>query len=54
MDGDIVHSCMIPVGQVEGREIITIEGLQKTPRYKVLKESFEDAEQFNVDSVLQE
>lgn len=43
MDGDIVHSCMIPVGQVEGREIITIEGLQKTPRYKVLKESFEDA-----------
>lgn len=43
MDGDIVHSCMIPVGQVEGRDIITIEGLQKTPRYKVLKESFEDA-----------
>ncbi|MCY6369220.1 (2Fe-2S)-binding protein [Clostridium ganghwense] len=43
MEGDIVHSCMVAVGQVEGKEIITIEGLQKTPRYKVLKESFEDA-----------
>lgn len=43
MDGDIVHSCMIPIGKLEGREIITIEGLQKTPKYKVLKESYEEA-----------
>lgn len=43
MNGKIVHSCMVPIGQVEGKKIITIEGLQKTPRYSILKESFEDA-----------
>lgn len=43
MNGRIVHSCMVPIGQVEGKEIITIEGLQKTPTYSILKESFEDA-----------
>jgi len=43
MNGKIVHSCMVPIGQVEGKEIITIEGLQKTPMYSILKESFEDA-----------
>src|SRR3712207_9111264 len=44
MNGKIVHSCMVPIGQVEGKEIITIEGLQKTPMYSILKESFRSEE----------
>lgn len=43
MNEKLVNSCMVPIGTVEGKEIITIEGLQKTKKYKVLKESFEDA-----------
>ncbi|QGU94745.1 2Fe-2S iron-sulfur cluster binding domain-containing protein [Clostridium bovifaecis] len=43
IEGKLVNSCMIPIGMVEGKEVITIEGLQKTKSYEVLRESYEEA-----------
>ena len=28
IDGDVVDSCLVAVGQVEGRNVVTVEGLQ--------------------------
>ena len=28
IDGEVVNSCLVAVGQVEGRQVVTIEGLQ--------------------------
>jgi aerobic carbon-monoxide dehydrogenase small subunit len=41
-DGAIVTTCMIPMGAVQGCEIITIEGLRETERGKCLIEAFAD------------
>lgn len=43
IDGKLINSCMVPIGTVEGKEVLTIEGLQQTERYNVLKDSFEEA-----------
>lgn len=43
IDGKLINSCMVPIGTVEGKEVLTIEGLQQTERYSVLKDSFEEA-----------
>lgn len=43
LDGKLVNSCIIPIGQVENSVILTIEGLKKTERYEVLKKAFQDA-----------
>lgn len=43
IEGKLVNSCMMPIGMLEGKEVITIEGLQKTKNYEVLKESYEEA-----------
>ena len=43
IDGTLINSCIYPVGRVKGKEVITIEGFFKTPKYPVLKESFEEA-----------
>nr|WP_242862626.1 MULTISPECIES: (2Fe-2S)-binding protein [Clostridium] len=43
IEGKLVNSCMVPIGILEGKEIITIEGLQKTKTYDILKESYEEA-----------
>lgn len=43
IDGKLVNSCMVPIGTVEGKEVLTIEGLQQTERYRILKDSFEEA-----------
>lgn len=43
LDGRLVKSCLIPLGNIEGKDVLTIEGLQKTNRYEVLKEAFEEA-----------
>ncbi len=43
IDGKIVHSCLVPVGNVKGKEVTTIEGLKDTEEYKVIHESFLDA-----------
>lgn len=43
LDGKLVNSCIIPVGTVEGGEILTIEGFRETEQYKVLERAFADA-----------
>ncbi len=40
VDGSIVNSCLVPMVNVAGCSIVTIEGYSKTERYKVLEEAF--------------
>lgn len=40
MDGEAVHSCLVLAGQVEGREITTIEGLVENGRLNVMQDAF--------------
>lgn len=42
LDGKLITPCLIPVGAVIGRSILTIEGLRETPRGKCLIEAFAD------------
>lgn len=44
IDGKAVNSCLIPIGSIEGRHIVTMEGFRKTKRYKVIEESFLEAD----------
>ncbi|MCF7932532.1 MAG: (2Fe-2S)-binding protein [Acholeplasmataceae bacterium] len=39
IDGRVVNSCLVPIGNVIGHEIVTIEGFRETRRYEVLKEA---------------
>ncbi|MBN2299909.1 MAG: (2Fe-2S)-binding protein [Acholeplasmataceae bacterium] len=39
MDGQIVHSCILPLANVNGKEIMTIEGYKETKRYQMLADS---------------
>ena len=43
MNGHLVNSCLIPVAQCHGAEILTIEGLSESDRGKVLSEAFAEA-----------
>jgi len=40
LDGRLVNSCLVPVSQVDGSEVLTPEGLAETPEGKILAESF--------------
>jgi carbon-monoxide dehydrogenase small subunit len=42
VDGSLQNSCIIPVGTVQGADILTIEGYRETERYQVLAEAFAD------------
>ena len=44
LDGAAVRSCITPVRAVAGREITTIEGLEKNGRLHPLQQAFLDAE----------
>lgn len=43
MNGELVNSCLIPMGQVEGAEVITIDWLKETEAGKLITESFAEA-----------
>jgi carbon-monoxide dehydrogenase small subunit len=43
MGDDVINSCLIPVGIVEGEEILTIEGYRETDRYRALADGFAEA-----------
>jgi carbon-monoxide dehydrogenase small subunit len=47
LDGEPVRSCMLPVGEAEGKKILTIEGLEKDGKLHPLQEAFieKDAQQ---------
>lgn len=40
MDGKSVNSCLIPMANVIGHKIVTIEGLKETKEFDVLQEAF--------------
>ncbi|MGK5088209.1 (2Fe-2S)-binding protein [Bdellovibrionota bacterium FG-2] len=40
VDGDVVNSCLVPLAQVEGSEVRTIEGVVEDPRFKILQNEF--------------
>ncbi len=40
LDGELVNSCLIPVGQVQSRKITTIEGLMKDGELHPVQKSF--------------
>ena len=42
MDGYSVNSCLLPLANVEGHSIITIEEFSKTKRYEVIRDAFAD------------
>jgi len=42
LDGRVVNSCLFPLGNAAGHNIVTIEEFSKTQRYEVLKNAFHD------------
>ena len=40
MDGLPVHSCLVLAGQLEGREVLTVEGLAKNGELDVIQNAF--------------
>ncbi len=42
LDGKLVTSCIIPIGAVIGKDIMTIEGVSKTEKGKVITEAYAD------------
>ena len=40
LNGKAVHACLIMTGQIDGLELITIEGLADSGELDVLQESF--------------
>ena len=40
LDGDVINSCLVPVCQVEGSRILTVEGLAADGRLDPLQQSF--------------
>jgi len=42
LDGELVNSCMIAMGRVEGSEVMTIEGYATTKRFEVVSQAYAD------------
>lgn len=40
LNGEVVNSCLLPAGSLEGASVTTIEGLRDTARYSTLEDSF--------------
>jgi carbon-monoxide dehydrogenase small subunit len=40
MDGALINSCLIPVGQAQGADVVTIEGVSENAKYCALREAF--------------
>lgn len=43
LDGKLVNSCLVPVSQVDGSEVLTPEGLAETDEGRILAESFTES-----------
>ncbi len=40
IDGALVDSCLVPIGQLSGANVVTIEGACANPRYRALLDAF--------------
>jgi carbon-monoxide dehydrogenase small subunit len=40
LNGELVNSCMVPIGNVIDKHVLTIEGYEKTKRFQLLKEAY--------------
>lgn len=40
INNDVVNSCIVPLGNVNGKEIMTIEGFSLSEKFDVISESF--------------
>lgn len=43
VDGQLINSCLTPVANVAGREVLTIEGFRETERFQQLAAAFAEA-----------
>lgn len=43
IDKELVNSCLVTIGSVQGKEIITVEGLAGTKQFEVLEKCFAEA-----------
>ncbi|MBC7958928.1 MAG: (2Fe-2S)-binding protein [Vallitaleaceae bacterium] len=43
VNGQIMNSCVTPLGNIAGQHLVTMEGFSRTKRYQELKEAFEMA-----------
>jgi len=43
LDGNIVNSCIVPIGYIQDCEIVTIEGFRETDRFRIIAEAFAEA-----------
>lgn len=42
VNGEVVSSCLMPLGNAIGKNIVTIEGFKTTERYQILHQAYED------------
>lgn len=40
LDGELVNSCMVAMGRVQGSAVTTIEGFRETPQFSVLSDAY--------------
>ena len=40
LDGEAVHACLVPAGQLEGHEVLTIEGLAQNGELDIIQNAF--------------
>lgn len=43
IDGELINSCCVAMGAVEGRSVVTLEGYRETERFAVLNKAFGEA-----------
>lgn len=41
VDGRLLNSCLVPLGSLQGRNVVTIEGFSEMPMFKEISEGFE-------------
>lgn len=43
LDGRLVRACITPAGNVQGRDVLTIEGFSQTSQYRLIEQAFSTA-----------
>ncbi|TCT16739.1 carbon-monoxide dehydrogenase small subunit [Natranaerovirga pectinivora] len=43
IDGNLINSCLVPIGSIKDTQIYTVEGYKKTKRFEMLNECFAEA-----------